>query len=283
MILILLGVGVHIYNLDLWGPESKDSDPWVIAHRGASGIAPENTLAAIERAIEMQVDFIEIDIHQSKDGEIVLMHDATLDRTTDGMGAISDYTWAELKKLDAGSWMDSQFTNERIPTLREALDLINGQSRVLLEVKKGEDGRYHGFEEKIVRLIDEKSAASWVVIQCFQAETVRRFMELAPEIEVHKLLLGELPLVPLHHDGEFQFKQAGNFEGVAAINPWRPMLTQRLVNRIHSRNKKVFVFTINKVSDMKKAIEMGVDGIITDYPDRLIQLKKEHGQSIQGN
>ena len=98
MILILLGVGIHMYNLDLWGPEPKDSDPWVIAHRGASGIAPENTLVAIERAIDMQVDFIEIDIHQSKDGEIVLMHDATLDRTTNGTGPISDYTLVEVKK-----------------------------------------------------------------------------------------------------------------------------------------------------------------------------------------
>ena len=188
-----------------------------------------------------------------------------------------------LKKLDAGSWHGSQFTNEPIPTLEEALDLINGQTQVLLEVKKGEEGRYYGFEEKIVRLIEEKSAASWVVIQCFQAETIKRFMELTPEIEVHKLLLGELPFVPLHHDGEFQFKQAGSFEGVASINPWFPMLTQRLVNRIQMRDKNVIVFTVNEVSDMKMAIKMGVDGIITDYPDRLIQLKKEHGQSILGN
>ena len=283
IVLILLGVGIHIYNKDLWGEVSRNADPLVIAHRGASGIAPENTLLAIQKAIEMNVDFIEIDIHLSKDGEIVLMHDATVDRTTDGEGAISDYTLAKLKELDAGSWMGSQFKNERIPTLREVLEQVDGQVRILLEVKQGEDGRYSGFEEKILAEIEENEASSWIVIQSFQAETVNRFMELAPKMEVHKLILGELPLIPLHHDGEFQFRKAGNFEGVASINPWFPMLTQRLVNRIHSRGKKITVFTVNDREDLQTAWEMGVDGIITDFPDRLIQLKKEDTRSDREN
>jgi glycerophosphoryl diester phosphodiesterase len=118
----------------------------IIAHRGASGSAPENTLAAIELAIANKADMIEIDIHQTKDGKLVVIHDDKLDRTTTGKGKINELTLEEIKKHDAGSWFNTSFSNEKVPELKEVLELINGKCKLLIEIK-GKPSDYSGLEK----------------------------------------------------------------------------------------------------------------------------------------
>ncbi len=127
----------------------KNSAFLVIAHRGASGYAPENTLASIRKGLDMGADMVEIDIHLSKDGEVVVIHDATLERTTDGTGKVQSKTLEELKKLNAGSWFGKEFSQEKIPTLKEVIDLMDGKALLLIELKNdSKNGMYEDLVEK---------------------------------------------------------------------------------------------------------------------------------------
>src|SRR5687767_8955806 len=121
--------------------QPQSNKPLIIAHRGASGHAPENTLASIDKALQMGADVIEIDVHQTLDSVLVVMHDVKLDRTTDKQGLIKNYRWAEIKDADAGSWYSAEFAGARIPMLEDVIRHINGKARLLIEIKK--DGDYY--------------------------------------------------------------------------------------------------------------------------------------------
>ncbi|MCB0844916.1 MAG: glycerophosphodiester phosphodiesterase [Bacteroidetes bacterium] len=272
---VLLGLFLiaHVYNLDLMHKENPRDFPLVIAHRGASGIAPENTLASIQKALEMKVDMVEIDVHLSQDEEVIVIHDATLDRTTNGTGAVKDKLLSEIKTLDAGSWKDPQFVNEPVPTLSDVMEKINGQAVVLIEIKQGEEGRYPGLEQKVIEIIDQFDARSWSIIQSFETETVAEAIRLGGGIEVQKLISGTLPTLPFHVDKGFVWGSPLGYENIAAINPHFKSLTPRFVNQVHEKGLKVFTWTVNEKEEMEEVIGLGVDGIITNYPDRLIGIR----------
>ncbi|HIC68220.1 MAG TPA: hypothetical protein EYO90_01670, partial [Candidatus Latescibacteria bacterium] len=165
--------------------------PVRIAHRGASGdgLAPENTLAALESSIQMGVDVLEIDVRGSKDGGVVVIHDAMMDRTTNTTGSVSELTLEEIRQADAGSWAGPSFKDQRVPLLEEVLDLARHRVLVLVEIK----GDYIG--ERTLQIIDDLNATSYVVLQSFSAETVRRVKALNPAIPT-ALLVGKLPASP---------------------------------------------------------------------------------------
>jgi glycerophosphoryl diester phosphodiesterase len=242
----------------------------VIAHRGASGLAPENTLAAVKKALETSADYIEIDVHQSKDGEVVVLHDPTVDRTTNGTGRVADLTLAELKKLDAGLKFDSSFTGERIPTLAQVLRAVKGKKKLLIELKKGEEAYYDDLEENTLRLIKENRAEEWCVLQSFHDPILERIWQTDFVIPTHKLILGKIPFLPIFIDHELKFGSFDRYSEATAINVNRYFASKAFITSLHNQGFKTFIWTEDKPANIKRLFELGADGVITNHPE-LIQ------------
>lgn len=253
--------------------QTINKKPIVIAHRGASAYAPENTLAAIKKAIEMGVDMVEIDVQLTKDKQIVLMHDLTVDRTTNGKGRVKDLSFNEIRKLDAGSWFAPQFAGEKVPTLEEVIETVKGKCKLLIEVKRVKTKKPE-IEAKIIQLIDKYNAHKWCIVQSFETEVVKNIQAIDNTIECHKLVTMNLSVLPLHLDSRIKTGTIYKYKSVQAINPYFKMLNKRKVDKIHGRGQKILTWTVNEKEDMKRMIELGVDGIITNYPDRLMELLK---------
>lgn len=245
-----------------------------IAHRGASGSAPENTLAAIKKALEIGADIIEIDVHLSSDNQLIVIHDNTLDRTTTLKGNVKDHTLKELKNADAGSWFSPEFKNERIPTLDEVLYTINGKAILLIEIKDGSEV-YPGIEKLTVEAVKRNGAESWCELQSFSQIAVEKMLEEKSSMPVYKLVVGNVPLLPLHHDGKMKSGSAYQYKKVTGINPNYRFARKRILKKLHERNQKMYVWTVNDEKLMKKLLLWGVDGIITNYPEKLKALQNE--------
>lgn len=236
----------------------------VIAHRGASTLAPENTAAAFEKGIEVGADVVEIDVHLSRDDRVVVMHDGTLDRTTDGTGLIHQRTLKEIKRLDAGAWFDPRFAGERVPTLEEALDLLRNQAMALIEVKPS------GIARPVVEAIRQMKAVEHVVVQSFHPGTVRAVGELEPRISTSLLAVRGGGARPRRR-GRSLVKRAAKV-GANALSIRYPGLDPRTAEEIHRRAMTLWVWTLDDEKDMRAMIEAGADGIITNRPEILRQM-----------
>lgn len=238
-------------------------NPWVVAHRGAAGHAPENTISAFERAVQLGARFIETDLHLTRDGRFVAIHDSSLDRTTNGSGDVHQHTLAELRKLDAGMWYDRSFMGERLPTLEEILEFAHKHDVVFyLEVKYDASwGMHHAL---VAALENAKSAARTVVIS-FDPATILSIQRLDPSI-----LLGLLV-----EDSQTDPVKAALRVGARQLCPQHMLVTPELVKRAHHADLQVVTWTVNTVEEMRAAVNAGVDGIMTDFPDRLRALLED--------
>lgn len=244
----------------------------IIAHRGASGSAPENTLAAVRLALAQKADMIEIDVFLSKDGQIVVMHDQKVDRTTNGKGNIESLTLREIKQLDAGSWFANTFKGEKVPTLPEVLQTIEGQAKLLIEIKKS--GR--DIAQKVATLIYQQKASTWCIIQSFDPQVIENLNALRSTIEKHQLVIGNLPLLlPYHYNKCLSLGNIYQYRAVQSINPMYLFTTKKVVDKIHQQKQKVMVWTINQPQDMERFLKMGVDGLITNYPAKARKIKQQ--------
>ncbi len=237
-------------------------------HRGASGHAPQNTLAAFLLAAEMGADGIELDVHLSADGEAVVIHDDTVDATTDGSGQVSAMTLAELKALDAGGWFDPRFAGERIPTLQEVFDAV-GQ-RLLINVEIKVEAGYHppDQEAETVRLIEDNGLIERVIVSSFSISSLRRTRRLNPNIALGLLYARvETPLFPT-----LARLLGARYE---ALHPQFCLVNAGYMARARRRGLQVNAWTANEVSDMRRLLDAGANGIITNYPDRLRDLLAE--------
>lgn len=261
---------VFIFILLLIMTRSEKSDIKIIAHRGGSNLAPENTMAAFQNALDLGVDMIEIDIEQTIDSVVVVIHDTKVDRTTNGKGKVDSLTYSYIKTLDAGSWFNTRFKGEKISTLEEVLEAVNGKATVLIEIKSG-DERYPGIEKRTVEAIQRFNAHSWTIVQSFNKKTVERVKILDNKIITY-YLLGRNFMSYYH---SLQAKNKKNktqeflFDGIAVHYS---MLNAASVDSVKQMGLGVFTWTVDEEDDMKKMIEFGVDGIITDSPDKLIGL-----------
>ncbi|MGD9396966.1 MAG: glycerophosphodiester phosphodiesterase family protein [Candidatus Thorarchaeota archaeon] len=219
--------------------------PIVIAHKGASGYAPENTLLSFQRAIDLEAHMIELDLRETLDGELVCVHDPTVDRTTNGIGAIHELTYKELRGLDAGE-------GEHIPLLTEVLRLASGKIKVNIDLKVIE------VEQKLLDLIEDYKMIQDVLVSSFFHGTLGALRDLSENIETAVLI--EVPIDDL-------VVYALDFN-VNAINPDHKLVTLELVEEAHSVGLKVYPWTVNDLQTMKQLLAFGVDGLITDYPDR---------------
>ncbi|KQY62428.1 glycerophosphodiester phosphodiesterase [Nocardioides sp. Root140] len=259
--------------LGLAAPSSAAGGPDVdiIAHRGSSGAAPENTLAAIRLAIAQKAEVMENDIQRTSDGELVIVHDTTLARTTDveqvfpdrAPWNVGDFTLAEIKQLDAGSWFAPEFAGERVPTLAEWVNAVGQQAGMLLEPKAPE--LYPGIEVDIDKELRALPAfqralkADRVVVQSFNHAWLRVYKDLAPDVPVG-LLYGTKP--------------SGADIAAAAtwaqqVNPALGAIDEAGVDQVHAHGMEIHVWTVNAGTDMRRAINWDVDGIITNYPQVL--------------
>jgi glycerophosphoryl diester phosphodiesterase len=238
--------------------------PICIAHRGFSGIAPENTLIAFQKAIELNPDGFELDIHLSKDGELVVIHDDAVDRTTNGKGKIVDLSLAELKILDAGSWFDSKYAGERIPTLAEVLALAKDKIDVMVELKAT------GTPEKAVPLIEQFGMVDQVVIFSFSSELLKIAKSMNPNLSMLHLLWVKPEEKESFPPETLITRTLSAHANIIGMN-WNGV-TPRLVEMAHKRGLGIRVYTVDEETDMRAMIEMGVDGIISNRIDRLLPL-----------
>lgn len=235
----------------------------LIAHRGASDSAPENTLAAIRKALEGPADFIEIDIHQTRDQQVVVMHDADVARTTDGKGNIGELSLAGLRQLDAGSWYDSTFSQEKVPTLEEVLQLVKGKKKLLIEIKKGDD-YYEGIEDRTLALIRQHRAQDWTVIQSFYDQVLEKVWKNEHAVPTHKLIVGKLPWLPVYYDHRLRWGSLDKYYRAAAINVNQYFATRAFIRHVHSKGFKTYVWTVDTPGDINQVIDRGADGVISN-------------------
>lgn len=228
-----------------------------IAHRGASGRTPENTHTAFAAALEQDVDAIELDCQLSADGELVVIHDETLDRTTNGLGPVRARTWAELAQLDAGRWKGERFRGERIPRLPDVLAQIGGRVRLNVEIKSAWDAG--AIEEKLAALVEGCDAASWVLFSSSHTAALRGMRAAAP--------WARLGIVRSQAPAAEALTLAAEV-AACVIAPKRTLVDAALVELAHARDLGVWVWTVNDPREMQRLGELGVDAIFSDYPER---------------
>jgi glycerophosphoryl diester phosphodiesterase len=258
--------------------------PLVIAHQGGDGIWPGDTMYAFEKAVEIGADVLEMDAHITKDGEIVLMHDETVDDTTDGTGLIEDLTLAELKRLDAAyRWSidDNTFPFRgqgiQVQTLNEVFERFP-QMRYVIEIKLTQNP----IDKPLCGLIRGYNMQDRVIVASFHDEAIQNFRKTCPEVatsasrtEVRNfVLLGKVFLSGFIAPG-YQAIQPP-YDPKESLNI--PIMTERFIREAHAKNIKVEPWTVNDPELMKQYIEWGVDGIITDRPDLMIEVLKEMGR-----
>ena len=230
----------------------------VIAHRGASGHAPENTLAAFRRAVEMGARAVEFDVHQTLDGELVVAHDDDLKRCGGGdkrrLGALR---WAEVEKADVGSWFDKRFAGEKVPRLADVFDAVPPEVELHLELKHGST-IYRGIEERVVEFLRRRDALRRTVVSSFDHESLRAVRSLERGVRL-AYLLGATALKSAFR--EMQETAAESLDVSAR------RAAARLVEAAHERGYKVMVYTVNTPAEREALLEMGVDGIFTNYPE----------------
>lgn len=235
---------------------------WVVAHRGASGHAPENTLASFRKAVELGAKFIETDLQLSRDAHLVAIHDETLDRTTDGQGAVHNCTLAELRELDAGSWFGSEFAGQQLPTMQEILHFAREHDVVFyLELKPC---AAWGAEHALVGALRVAGEAARAVVLSFDGSTLSAVRRLEPNLMTGLLLDVRDP----------NCVDRAVSVGARQLALHGRLITPELLAQARRRDIQVVAWTINQPNHMQALIETGVDGIITDYPDRLLAVQR---------
>lgn len=241
----------------------------IIGHRGGAGIGAENSLTCLKRGIDTGADMIEIDLHQTQDSIIVVNHDPTVNRTTNGSGTIAKMTYEEISQLRIVS-KEGDVTDDHIATFEEILELFaneRGKGRdvkLLVEIKYPFKNAYNGIEKRMLDLINAYNAKNWVVIQSFADDVIEKVHELDPTIRVEKLLICKLPFLPYIVDGmritRFSYEK---YHYVSSFNFYYLGLSHSMIADIHKQGKEVKMWTIDELD----APLMDVDGIITDRPD----------------
>ena len=245
---------VNIHKINNFDP------PWVTAHRGYRKKYPENTLAAFQAAMAAGAPMVELDVMFSRDRKPVVIHDATLERTTSGHGAVSDHTLEELKQLDAGSWFDAQFADQRLPELSEVLDLINGRAYVNIEIKANTYEPHHppdAIEKQVVALVKQKKLQDSVLISSFEIDILVQIASL--ENPPATALISKTPAS----------NRVVEICARLKIFSWHPnhlIVTPRQVDMMHAAGLKVFPYNVDTFEDYGKLIDMQADGVITDDP-----------------
>ena len=240
-------------------PKSFTS-PWIIAHRGYQKNYPENTLVAFQAAMDVGAQMIELDVTLSSDRKPIVIHDATLERTTNGHGMVNQHTLNELKELDAGSWFHPRFANQRLPELSEVLDLANGRTIVNIEIKTHAYEPHHpadAVEKQVVDLVNQKGARNEVLISSFNINILERLSAMGDSPA-----LALISNKPADDDTLKICKQLKAF----SWHPDRLVLTPRHVQTMQDAGMRVFPYNVGTPGEYRQVMAMNVDGVITGDP-----------------
>lgn len=230
----------------------------LFAHRGGRTWAPENTLAAFGKSLELGVDGIELDIQRCASGELMVFHDSDLTRTTNGAGLICDATYDELRRLSAGSWFAPEFAGEKIPSLAEVLSLVDGQALLNIEIKNLPH-KYDGIEEELVALMDGYHHIDRVIFSSFDHGSIKEMAKLRPDWNYAVLMVG----VP------YDMKSYAEGLNARYFHPEHDSIHAEAAREARELGIKVLPWTVNEERDYARMLELDVSGIITDDPVKL--------------
>ena len=234
------------------------SHPLIVAHRGFSAVAPENTLAAFRAAHAAGAVAAECDVRCTADGQVVLLHDTTLDRTTSGTGPLAGVTLGDLRRLDAGSWRGAEYAGEAVPTLAEALDVARGRLHLVIEVKES------SIAERVMEVVRRADAAAHVSVIAFDAAICRRVRELAPTVPVG-WLTGGLPSGASAEEAR-ELLEEGLVAGVQFLDVAADGLAPSLMQCCCLAGLSVWVWTVNEPQEVRRCASLGVAALTTDDP-----------------
>lgn len=278
ILVVYLGSPVALLLFNKWNYNKKDLERMeIIGHRGGASIGPENTLACYKKGIAAGADIIEIDIHLTKDNKIVVCHDQTINRTTNGKGKIREMTLNEIRQyrvVDA----DGNLTNEKIPTLDEVFDLFiktrssGNLCKLLIEIKRT-GNIYQGIEELLLKKISSCQAKDWVIVQSFNDSVLEKIHQLDSTIRLEKLFFMKFPGLPVILDWfHFSYFSYEKYSYISSFNMQYLWLTKSFLNDIHEHGKEVKIWTLEGTN----VPQMNVEGIITNRPD--LWSAKKHSQ-----
>jgi glycerophosphoryl diester phosphodiesterase len=251
-----LALSITINRLDI------EDNTMVIAHRGASADAPENTLAAMELAITQGADWVELDVQETRDGEVVVIHDSDLKKIGASGLKVFESSLAELQSVDIGSWKDPSFSDQRVPTLQQVLALCKDRINIVIELKYY--GKEERLEERVVKLVEDAGMQDQIVVMSLSYPGIQKMKSLRPEWSV-----GLLASVAI---GDITRLEADFF----AINA--TFASRALIKHVHKQNRKVMVWTVNDPISMSAMMSKGVDGIITDKPALAATVRNERAE-----
>ncbi|MGD9139628.1 MAG: glycerophosphodiester phosphodiesterase [Desulfobacterales bacterium] len=285
-LLVLLLILLIVYDLLCWIAKPVSDHAYfypdkflVIAHRGGRGLGPEGTLYTFRKAVELGVDVLEMDVRSTVDGHLVVLHDETVTRTTNAAGRVENYTLAELKKLDAAyHWSpDNDRTlalrnkGIKIPTLTEVFSTFP-QTKMILEIKDYRSKPIHS----LCRLIRNHHMTEKVMVASFDADSLGEFRSLCPQVATSAGVTEAIlfyGLQKVHLEAAYS-PEAQALQVPEAFRDLR-VVTARFIEAAHARNMRVQVWTVNEVDSMKRLLHLGVDGIMTDHPQRLLELLRK--------
>ncbi len=254
---IILSIGL----LCIWGCETDQTKVIVTAHRGASGLAPENTMSAMLKAVEFGSDFSELDVQETMDGIVVLLHDDSLSRTANIDKAIWEMDYASLAGIDVGSWYGATFKDEPIPSLEEVIDAVKGKMKLNIELKMS--GHENMLEERVLEIVEKKGFGDECIVTSFKFAAIDKVKKLNPEIKAG-YIFSKMP-------ADIDVFTAN----VDLLSVKYKLVDKEFVDKAFANNKEVHVWTVNKQDEMKRLIALGVTSIITNRPDILIEILKE--------
>ncbi|EIT86214.1 GlpQ [Fictibacillus macauensis ZFHKF-1] len=268
---VLFGVGTGVMTSEAEAAKHMSTSHITnVAHRGASGYAPEHTMLSYELGDVMHGDYVEIDLQMTKDGKLIAMHDETVNRTTNGSGRVKDLTLADIKKLDAGSWFNKQYPERarsvyvglRVPTLSEIFKKLGPTKKYYIETKSPDV--YPGMEEELLRLMNKYHISKeTTLIQSFSKESLLKVKRLDPDVKLVQLLSYKKTAVMTD-------EQLAELKTYAmGIGPNFTYLTKEYVQKVRTAGLAIHPYTVNEVADMTRLIEWGVTGMFTNYPNRL--------------
>ena len=231
--------------------------PLIFGHRGASAYAPMNTVLAFQLAADLQADGVELDVHQTRDGELVVIHDFTVDATTDGAGTVAEMTLAEIKTLDAGRWFGPGYAGLAVPTRDEVFEAVAGRLLVNVEIKSL-SLEADGTETAVAACIERHDMTSHVVISSFNPLALIRFRQIMPQVPLGYLYAEGMPAIPDEIRAQMSYE---------ASHPHHEMLDAASVQALRESGQRIHTWTVNDAARALALRDMGVDIIITDKPD----------------
>jgi glycerophosphoryl diester phosphodiesterase len=228
---------------------------WLIAHRGASAHAPENTMAAFKLALEMGARAMELDVHQSRDGRLVVIHDEDFKRVGGRKDKVGSLSWGEALKIDVGSWFGEGFSLERVPLLENVMDLLEGKAELHIEIKHGSKV-YPGIEDKLAETIASRRAWDWAPVSSFDHEALKIIRGLEPRLRLG-YLLGWTRITKAYREMEELRAES--------LNLSLRQVDSSIVQECHRQGRKVLVYTVNRQMDIERLARMAVDAVFTNF------------------